>query len=127
MRRTDMHTLRISGIEASGRHGASEGEMDEPQPFVVDLTLGVEPGGDSVAATADYREIARRVRETIETTSFHIIESIASRVADEVAGLDGVVWCRAVVHKPQAAERHGMADVSAEAVSGTRLPPGDSA
>jgi dihydroneopterin aldolase len=117
-----MHTLRITGLEASGRHGASQGEMDEPQPFVVDLVLGVEPGEDSVVATADYREIARRVRETIETTSFHIVESIASRVADEVAAIDGVVWCRAVVHKPQAAERHGMADVSAEAVSGTRLP-----
>jgi dihydroneopterin aldolase len=122
-----MHTLRLSGIEASGRHGASDGERDRPQPFVVDLVLGVEPTGDAVTSTADYRELARRVRGVIETTSFAIIETLAGRVADEVAATDGVVWCRAVVHKPLAAERHGMADVSAEAVSGTRLPPGDSA
>jgi dihydroneopterin aldolase len=122
-----MHMLRLTGIEASGRHGASDGERDEPQPFVVDLTMGVEPTGDAVAATADYREVARRVRDVIETTSYSIIESLASRVADEVAALGGVGWCRVVVHKPVAAERHGMSDVSAEAVSGTRLPPGDTA
>jgi FolB domain-containing protein len=117
-----MHTLRITGIEASGRHGASEGERDEAQPFTVDLVLGVEPPGDDLTTTADYREVARRVREAVEKTSYSIIESLAGRVADEVAAIDGVVWCRAIVHKPRAAERHGMSDVSAEAASGTRLP-----
>lgn len=117
-----MHTLRMTGIEASGRHGASDGERDEAQPFVVDLELGVEPTGDDLSTTADYREVALRVRGAIETTSYSIVEALAGRVADEVAALDGVVWCRAVVHKPWAAERHGMADVSAEAASGTRLP-----
>jgi dihydroneopterin aldolase len=117
-----MHTLRITGIEASGRHGASEGERDEAQPFTVDLVLGVEPPGDDLTTTADYREVARLVREAIVTTSYAIIESLASRVADEVAAIDGVVWSRAIVHKPRAAERHGMSDVSAEATSGTRLP-----
>jgi dihydroneopterin aldolase len=118
-----MHTLRLIGIEASGRHGASDGERDEAQPFMVDLVLGVDPAGDDIGTTADYREVARRVRETVEGTSYSIIESLASRVADEVAALDGVAWCRATVHKPRAAERHGMADISAEAASGTRLPP----
>jgi dihydroneopterin aldolase len=118
-----MHTLRLIGIEASGKHGASGGERDEAQPFWIDLVLGVEPTGDDVTSTADYREIAGRVRETVEATSYSIIESLASRVADEVASIDGVAWCRATVHKPRAAERHGMADVSAEAASGTRLPP----
>lgn len=118
-----MHTLRIRGIEASGRHGASGGERDEPQPFVVDLVLGVEPFGDDLTTTADYRDVARMVRETVETTSYSIIEALASRVADDAAALDGVVWCRAIVHKPRAAARHGMADVSAEATSGTGLPP----
>ena len=117
-----MHTLRITGIEASGRHGASDGERDEAQPFGVDLELGVEPAGDDLATTADYREVARRVRGVVETTSYSIIEALSSRIADEVAALDGVLWCRAVVHKPRAAERHGMADVSAEAASGTPLP-----
>jgi FolB domain-containing protein len=117
-----MHTLRITGLEASGRHGASGTERNEPQPFAVDLVLGVEPPGDDLTTTADYRKVANRVRDTVEGTSYSIIESLASRVADEVAAIDGVVWCRAVVHKPRGAERHGMADVSAEAVSGTRLP-----
>jgi FolB domain-containing protein len=118
-----MHTLRLTGIEASGKHGASDGERDASQPFVIDLVLGVEPAGDDLNTTGDYRDIARRVRETVEGTSYSIIEALASRVADEVAAVGGVAWCRAVVHKPRAAERHGMTDVSAEATSGTRLPP----
>jgi 7,8-dihydroneopterin aldolase/epimerase/oxygenase len=122
-----LQTLRLTGIEASGRHGFSEGERDQPQPFAVDLVLAVDAAGDDPGSTADYREVARLVRDVVQTTSFSLIETLASRVADEVAALQGVVWCRATVHKPQAAERHGLADISAEATSGTMLPPGDSA
>jgi dihydroneopterin aldolase len=118
------HVLRITGIRAEGRHGATPGETDRTQPFVVDLELGVEPTGDSVDRTADYREVVGVVRRVVEDESHSLIETIAGRIAEDVAAIGGAVSCRAVVHKPEAASRLGVADVSAEAVSGTATPQG---
>ena len=63
-------TLRLSGIRAEGKHGASAGERDAPQPFAVDLELEVEAGGDTIEETSDYREVAAAVRAVIEGESY---------------------------------------------------------
>ena len=47
--------LFLTGIRAEGRHGARDGEKDQPQPFVVDLDIEVDAPRDSIDATADYR------------------------------------------------------------------------
>ena len=49
--------LFLSGIRASGHHGARPGEQDEPQDLVVDLDVEVNVGDDDIAGTADYRGI----------------------------------------------------------------------
>ena len=40
--------LFLSGIRATGRHGARPGEKDEPQDFVVDLDIEVNVGDDDI-------------------------------------------------------------------------------
>jgi dihydroneopterin aldolase len=116
--------VRIAGIEAQGRHGASAGERDITQPFVVDLEVAVEPSGDSIEHTGDYRVLVATVRRVIEEESHTLIETLAGRVAEAAVGVSGVVSCRAVVHKPEAASRLGVADISAEASAGPPLPQG---
>jgi dihydroneopterin aldolase len=110
-------TLRLTGIRAEGRHGASPGERDRPQPFLVDLDLVVEATGDSLDSTGDYRAAVDAVRRVVEMESHALIETMAARIASLVAEVRGVRSCRAVVHKPEAARRLGSADVSAEAVA----------
>jgi dihydroneopterin aldolase len=117
------HTLRVSGIRTEGRHGASAGERDEAQPFDVDLEIEIEAGGDALEETADYREIVAVVRTVIEDESHTLIETIARRVAQAVVGLPRVRTCRAVVHKPAAAERLGIEDVSVEAAASGGAAP----
>lgn len=108
-------TLRLSGIRASGRHGARPGEQDTPQPFVVDLDLTVAGSEDRIEDTADYRGITERVRAIVEGESFDLIERLADRIASEVARLDHVTSVTATVHKPGAASRLEIDDVSASA------------
>jgi dihydroneopterin aldolase len=116
-------TLRIEGIRAEGRHGANAGERDAPQPFVVDLGVEIDAGGDTIEETADYREIVAVVRALIEEETHTLIETIARRVAQAVADLPRVRTCRAVVHKPAAADRLGVQDISAGvAASGAAAP-----
>jgi dihydroneopterin aldolase len=63
-----MATARImlSGIRASGRHGANPGEQLEAQEYVVDLDLSIEVHGDDLDATTDYGAIADEARGAIE-------------------------------------------------------------
>ena len=110
--------LFLSGIRCEGRHGANPGEKDAPQPFVVDLDLDVNVEGDGIGQTADYRKIAEGVRDTVATTSFDLLESLARAVADAVAAMPHVLRATAVVHKPNAARSVGIDGVAAAATSG---------
>ena len=107
----------LSGIAAEGRHGAREGEKDEPQPFVVDLDLEVDVAGDSIDDTADYRTITESVRAVVEDGSFDLIESMAQAVAARVAEMTHVTRVTALVHKPNAARRLGIDGVAAAATA----------
>ena len=109
--------ILVSGIRASGRHGASPGERDRPQEFVVDLAVLVEPSGDQLADTVDYRRLADTVRRTIETESHQLLESISRSIVEAVRREPGVFGARAVVHKPSAAQGLGVVDVAVEAES----------
>ena len=110
--------LFLSGIRASGHHGARPGEKDDPQEFVVDLDLGVEVSGDDIEATADYRGITESVRAVIERGSFDLIEAMAEAIARQVMALPNVTRVTAVIHKPNAAMRLGIDGVAAAATVG---------
>jgi dihydroneopterin aldolase len=114
--------LFLSGIRASGRHGANEGERDEPQEFVVDLDVEVEAAADRLGATADYRELAATAREVVQKESFVLLETLAGAVAARAAELPGALRATAIVHKPAAMRSIGIDGVAAAASAGR---PGD--
>lgn len=114
------HTIHLRGIRAEGRHGASRGEQDAPQAFLVDLEIAVEALDDDLGTTADYRVVVFAVQDLVSKKSFALIETIAERIAETVVDVPGVRWCRATVHKPRAAERLRIGDVSASAEVGKR-------
>ncbi|MFL5799357.1 MAG: dihydroneopterin aldolase [Actinomycetota bacterium] len=109
--------ILMSGIRASGRHGASPGEQDHPQELVVDLDVTVEPTGDHLEDTVDYRRLADAVRSAVESESHRLLETIARSVVEAVRREPKVLRVAATVHKPRAAERLGVGDVAVEAVS----------
>ncbi len=109
--------LFLTGIHCEGRHGASPGEKDTPQAFVVDLDLDVEVGGDDLSRTADYRTIVRTARDTVANGSFDLLESLARTVAEAIAAMPAVRRATAVVHKPNATRSVGIEGVAAAATS----------
>jgi dihydroneopterin aldolase len=109
--------IAIRGISTFGRHGASTGEADEPQEFVVDLDVTVDPTGDTLGATADYRALVGATLETVERTSLVLLESLARAVADAVFTISHVTRVTATVHKPRAAESLDVEDISASATA----------
>jgi dihydroneopterin aldolase len=110
--------LFLSGIRASGRHGANEGERDQAQEFVVDLDVEVEVSADELDATADYRKLAASAREVVEQESFVLLETLAEAVATRAAELPRALRATAVVHKPAAMRSIGIDGVAAAASAG---------
>ena len=112
--------LFLTGITASGRHGANPGEKDRPQDFVVDLDVEVDVSSDDIAATADYRKLVQAARDVVAGESLDLLESLAAEVARAVASLPRVVRATAIVHKPAArsSEVQGIA-AAATAESGS--------
>ena len=106
--------IALAGLSAQGRHGADPGEQLEWQEFVVDLEVVVDVSGDDIESTVDYRVIADAVQQAVAGGPYSLLETLAEAVAQEVFQYEGVTEVTAVVHKPRAAERLGLEDISAE-------------
>jgi dihydroneopterin aldolase len=81
-----MITVELHGLEVFGRHGVLEHERRDGQMFLYDVRIEVAtaPPSDRVEDTIDYRDIADCVREVSDGQAFHLLEALASAVADAV-------------------------------------------
>lgn len=109
----------LKGLSARGLHGVLPLEREEPQLFVVDLSMELGPGGAQAAATSDqltesvdYSAVAASVISVIEGDSVNLIETLAARIADVVLGYPRVRAVEVTVHKPEAPLDVAFDDVS---------------
>ena len=101
---SDRITLR--GMRFMGRHGVSDEERAEPQPFEVDLVLRLDlsrPGAtDDLADTINYASLFELTREVVQGQQFHLIEALASAILDAVLAAHPVDDVEVRVRKPKA-------------------------
>ena len=78
--------VEISGLRANCIIGVDESERVEPQPVEIDIVLDVDlaaaGASDDLADAVDYRSLAEAVVGAVESSSFLLIEALATRVAD---------------------------------------------
>ena len=83
-----MNTLHIQDLEFWGKHGQTGDEQQIAQPFAVDITLtydftrAIET--DDLRDAIDYKQVEKVVQDTIENTSFVLIETLASALVHAV-------------------------------------------
>ena len=96
--------ILIKGLSFFAKHGVFAEEKKSGQNFFVDLELTLnEIGTDSLSETADYGEVARRVKEFAENGSLDLIESVADGIAKTVlTEFRAVRAVKVTVHKPEA-------------------------
>ena len=115
---TDQHRdqLRVTGIECYGYHGVFEHEKRGGQPFVVDLTLGLDTraaaASDDLRDTVDYGSLVAAVKAAVEADPVDLIETLAQRLADVCLRDVRVEWARITVHKPDAPIEATFGDVT---------------
>jgi dihydroneopterin aldolase len=86
--------ILVTGIRALGTHGVLPEEQSRPQPFEVDVELGVElkDAGDSddLEDTVDYAAICEAVSRIVKTERYQLLERLATRIAEVCCADDRV-------------------------------------
>ncbi len=78
--------IELSGISLHGRHGALDWEREHGQRFLFDVELEVGEAGssDRLADAVDYRDVVACVREVSDARAYHLLEGLATALADEL-------------------------------------------
>jgi len=96
----------LHGLAVDCVIGFIEWERRIKQTVVIDLELPVDCARaalrDRVEDTLDYKKVAKRVIAFVETSEFHLVETLAERIAQLVLAEFGVDWLRLSVNKPGA-------------------------
>ncbi|MGJ4083259.1 dihydroneopterin aldolase [Corynebacterium macclintockiae] len=129
--------IELIGVEAFGHHGVFSQEKDAGQKFIVDMVVWTDfraaADSDALEDTINYVQLADIAVNAVEgkgaqgtqgahgqqspqsqqsqPQSHDLIETLASRIADEIAELGGVYAVEVTVHKPEAPIAHPFADV----------------
>jgi len=78
--------ILVTGIRELGTHGVLPEEQARPQPFEVDVELGVdlEKAGESDALedTVDYAAVCEAVSRIVRTERYQLLERLATRIAE---------------------------------------------
>lgn len=101
-----MDHITISGIEVVGHHGVLEHERALGQPFVVDVTLGLDlapaAASDRLEDTVDYGTLTQDLAAIVAGEPAALIETVAGRLADRCLADPRVAEVEVTVHKPHA-------------------------
>lgn len=98
-----MDSILISGIRCMGVHGVLPEEQERPQPFEVDVELEVDvtTAGetDTLDDTVDYAAVCEAVRRVVESENHHLLERLATRLAEVCRTDDRVTAATVSVRK----------------------------
>jgi len=98
--------LFLRGLEVECIIGFIDWERRVRQKVVIDLELPVDCARaatrDSVRDTTDYKAIAKRVLAFVESSEFHLVETLAERLAAVLLEEFRLEWLRLAINKPGA-------------------------
>jgi dihydroneopterin aldolase len=92
-----------------GRHGVTDGERAQAQPFEVDVEIHLDtrPAGlaDDLSKTVDYADVFEICRSVVEGPGRRLIETLAEEIAGKLLALSEPLGATEVVvrvRKPRA-------------------------
>jgi dihydroneopterin aldolase len=96
-----LHDLHIKTIV-----GIWEWERKIRQTVSIDLEMGADirkaASTDRIEDTLDYKQIAKRIQQFVEDSSYQLVETLAENIAATVLGEFDVPWIVVRVNKPGA-------------------------
>jgi dihydroneopterin aldolase len=106
-------TIFLHGLKIDTVIGIWDWERKIRQTVVIDLEMSADirkaAASDSIKDTMNYKGVAKRVIQFVSESDFHLIETLAERIATIVMDEFGISWVRVKANKPGAIR--GAADV----------------
>ena len=102
-----MDRIFLRGMRFMACHGVLPHEREVPQPFEVDVEMGLDlraaGEADDLRQTVNYAEVYDVVSTVLTVTAKKLIEALAEEIADDLLrDFDALRWVRVTVHKPAA-------------------------
>ncbi|MGQ4647473.1 dihydroneopterin aldolase [Lyngbya aestuarii] len=101
-----MDSIRVTNIRCYGYTGYLPEEQVLGQWFEVNLTMWLDltdaGKSDEITDTLDYRAAIDRVKQTVKTSKFALVEKLANAIADAILELDKVQQVQVQLSKPAA-------------------------
>jgi len=101
---TDELTVAVEGIALRGRCGVTDAERAVGQTLVVDVRLVPAAAAaaltDSLDDAVDYGRVVDLVRAVVEDGEFHLLERLATVIADRIWEAFSPVELKVAVAKP---------------------------
>jgi len=98
-----MDVLFIHGLRLDTEIGVYEWEKNVKQPISLDIEVNTDAStpaqSDELKDALDYQKISDRVTEFIDSQHFHLVETVAEKVATLLFDEFGVSWARVKVSK----------------------------
>ena len=102
-----MDRIFLRGMRFMACHGVLPHEREVPQPFEVDVEMGLDlraaGESDDLDDTVNYAKVYDVVSTVLTVTRKYLIEALAEEIADDLLrDFDSFRWVRVTVHKPAA-------------------------
>jgi dihydroneopterin aldolase len=106
MSKTSGDVVFLRGLAIETTIGFFEWERHVKQTVVLDLEIPVDcakaASTDTVDNTVDYKSIAKRCIDFVATSEFHLVETLAHRLATTLLDEFPIAWVRLSLNKPGA-------------------------
>jgi 7,8-dihydroneopterin aldolase/epimerase/oxygenase len=101
-----MDKIFIHALKTEAIIGIFDWERQVKQTVVVDIEISADIAkaalSDSIHDTLNYKRIAKRVLAFVEESKFHLVETLAERIAMLLLEDFGIDWVRITLSKPGA-------------------------
>lgn len=108
--------IHLEQIKVNTTIGAHAIEQTRPQPLILDVsfTLNIQKAAstDRIEDTVNYSEMTKYIIEETQKTSFHLLESLASFLAQKILEKFPLINVHLKINKPLATK--GLANISIE-------------
>jgi dihydroneopterin aldolase len=98
-------TVSISDLSVSAVIGAYDWERDVEQTLVFNVDMATDvaraAASDRLEDAVNYAAVAALITEVVRDGRFHLIETVAERVAERLLAEHGLTWLRVEVVKPR--------------------------
>jgi len=113
-----MDKIFIHALKAEAIIGIYDWERQVRQTVLIDLELAADVRKaaltDSIDDTLNYKRVAKRILAFVESSQFHLVETLAEHVAMLVLDEFGISWVRITLSKPGAVRSSRDVGVSIE-------------